>query len=190
MATAAAVYQDTPAIVRGVSGPYAVEIEVTILDVLADNFGSDAADDLPDSWQVRYFGADAAKAGKYDDFDNDGVGNLIEFASGTDPANGKRQPLRFESGALAAPGMPLFDYSITTNALPYRALFVRRKNSGVHYNPQFRADLANWYNAATPVEVLAEDDAFELVSVRFPVFIAGRRSSSKFFRLNLTTNHK
>ncbi len=187
LATAGAVYEDTPATVRGASGPYAAEIEVSILDVLGDNFGSYAIDGLPDAWQVRYFGVAAEDAGKYDDFDKDGVSNLIEFASGTDPAGGGRQTLQFADGVFTAPGLPAIDFSPTTNALSQRALFVRRKDSNIIYRAQFSRNLSTWSNATTPLEILADDGEFELVGVRFPVLIGGLRSGTKFFRLDLTS---
>lgn len=189
LATAAAVYQDTPGIIRGASGGFSAELDLSVIDRLRDNFGTYAADGLPDEWQVRYFGMGALKSGKYDDFDGDDVGNLIEFASGTDPSSAAsgRQPLRFENGVLVSPGGPLVDFSPATNALPYRALFLRRKDSTIIYRPQFSRNLAAWSGATTPLEVLGDAGEFEVVGIRFPVLIGGLRSSSKFFRLDLTS---
>lgn len=189
LATPAAVYQDTPAVVRGGNGPFSGELTITILNSAPDNYGTYAADGLPDSWQIQYFGFDAPKAGKYDDFDGDEVGNLIEFASGTHPASAASGPqaLRFAGNTLVSPGKPVTNYSPAPNVLDYRVLFVRRKDPAARllYGPQFSRNLVNWSKATTPLTVIADDGTFELVSVRFPVLIGGIRSSHKFFRLNV-----
>lgn len=44
------------------------------------------ADGLVDGWEIRYFG-DIAKQGAEDDFDSDGLNNLMEYDLGTDPSN-------------------------------------------------------------------------------------------------------
>jgi hypothetical protein len=190
LATPAVVYQNTQAVVRGSSNQFSDDLALTVLDTLPDNFATYATDGLPDLWQIQYFGLNAPKAGKYDDFDGDEIGNFIEYASGTDPsslATGP-QPLTYSGNTLFAPGSPLVDFSPAPGVLPYRVLFVRRKNPVVtlNYSPQFSRNLASWSNATTPVTVLADDGTFELLSVRFPVLIGGLRSSSKFFRLQFT----
>ncbi len=43
-------------------------------------------DGLVDGWEIRYFG-DIAKQGAEDDFDFDGLNNLMEYDLGTDPTN-------------------------------------------------------------------------------------------------------
>ncbi len=189
LATPAAVYQDTPAVVRGGNGPYSGDLTLTILNSNPDNFGTYTADGLPDTWQIQYFGFNAPKAGKYDDFDGDETGNLIEFANGTHPASAGSgsQALRFAGNSLVSPGQPTVDYSPAPNVLDHRVLFVRRKDAaGLQYGPQFSRNLATWSNATTPLTVIADDGIFEVVSVRFPVLIGGIRSSSKFFRLNVS----
>ena len=190
LATPAAVYQDTPAVVRGGSGPFLSDLTLTILNSAPDNYGTYAADGLPDSWQIQYFGFDAPKAGKHDDFDSDGVGNLIEFASGTHPAStaSGEQSLQFADNTLVSPGKPITDYLPAPNVLDHRVLFLRRKDPAarLNYSPQFSRNLATWSNATTPLTVIADDGTFEVVSVRFPALIGGFRSSSKFFRLNVS----
>ncbi len=190
LATPAAVYQDTPAVVRGGNGPFSGDLTLTVLNSAPDNYGSYAADGLPDSWQIQYFGFNAPKAGKYDDFDGDEVGNLIEFASGSHPASSASGPqaLRFAGNTLVSPGKPITDYSPAPNVLDHRVLFVRRKDPAARlsYGPQFSRNLTTWSNATTPLTVIADDGTFEVVSVRFPVLIGGLRSSSKFFRLNVS----
>jgi hypothetical protein len=53
-------------------------------------------DDLPDWWEVKYFGAITEQSGS-DDYDNDGYSNLQEYASGTDPTVKNAQPTLIEN---------------------------------------------------------------------------------------------
>lgn len=53
-------------------------------------------DDLPDWWEVKYFGAITEQSGS-DDYDNDGYSNLQEYASRTDPTVKNAQPTLMEN---------------------------------------------------------------------------------------------
>ncbi|MBU0624410.1 MAG: PKD domain-containing protein [Candidatus Thermoplasmatota archaeon] len=53
-------------------------------------------DDLPDWWEVKYFGS-IAEQSRSDDYDNDGYSNLQEYASGTDPIVKDPQPTLMEN---------------------------------------------------------------------------------------------
>ncbi len=86
-ATAGAVYQDTPALVRGTWQTYSGTLGLTVLNVLPDNFGTYAGDLIPDDWQVRYFGTGNPLAGPAIDADGDGFDNLFEYRAGLDPAD-------------------------------------------------------------------------------------------------------
>ncbi len=191
LATAAAVYQDTPATVRAASAGFSGELGLTVLDTNPDNYGSYAADALPDAWQIQHFGLNSPKGGRDDDFDGDRVSNLFEFSNGSDPANPASgvAPLSISGNTLLSPGTPLVEYLPAPNVSDYRVLFIRRKDAAAarfRYTAQFSRDLIAWPNATTPLTVVAGDGAFEVVSVRFPVLIGGRRSGMKFFRLNLS----
>ena len=190
VATASIVYQDSQATVQASGSGLVGSFNLTVLDVDRDNYGSYAGDRLPDPWQISHFGLNTPRAGQDDDFDADGIVNLIEFAHGTNPANLKSgvHPLRMSGGALASPGVPVIEYAPAPNVLPHRMLFIRRKDAAdlnLNYLPQFSRNLSAWSNATTPVTVIADDGTYEVLSVRFPVLIGGQRSSSKFFRLNL-----
>ncbi len=46
------------------------------------------ADNLPDEWEIQYFGGtDVANGGEDEDFDGDGVSNYDEWVAGTDPSD-------------------------------------------------------------------------------------------------------
>ncbi len=49
-------------------------------------------DDLPDAWEIAYFGSIVAHAA-LDDADNDGLVNFLEYAFGLNPARGDSQTL-------------------------------------------------------------------------------------------------
>lgn len=191
LATAAAVYQDSPATVRAASSGFIGEMELTVLNAKPDNYGSYAGDALPDAWQIQYFGIGSPMGGRDADFDGDGVSNLFEFSNGSDPAStgSGAAPLRISGNTLLSPGTPLVEYLPAPNVLDHRVLFIRRKDAAAarfRYAPQFSNNLTTWSNATTPLTVIADDGSFEVVSVRFPVLIGGRRSAAKFFHLNLT----
>jgi hypothetical protein len=79
LATAAAVYQDTVAVVRGTYETFTATANLTVLNILPDNFEIYAGDGLPDDWQVFYFGVNNPAAGPLLDPDDDGQDNLFEY---------------------------------------------------------------------------------------------------------------
>jgi Cadherin-like beta sandwich domain/Abnormal spindle-like microcephaly-assoc'd, ASPM-SPD-2-Hydin/Cadherin domain len=127
---------------------------------------------------------------------NNGVKNLLNFAFNVNPTTAG-------GGALAYTGTfggPLVTTPITTGqqstrmepsagGVDFRGLFVRRKDAtsaGLTYTPQFSADMITWQDStATPV-VLADDGVNQIVSVPYPVFIAGKKA--RFFRISVTIN--
>lgn len=191
LARAAAVHQDSTATVRATSGALSGDLTLTVLNSDPDNYDTYAKDGLPDAWQIQHFGPGSLAGGQNGDFDEDGVGNLIEFANGTDPANSGSGtgPLRLSGNVLQSPGTPVIEYAPAPNVLDHRVLFVRRKDAAalnLSYAPQFSRNFQVWSNATTPLTVIADDGTYEVVSVRFPVLIGGLRSSSKFFRMKLS----
>ncbi|MDD2455529.1 MAG: hypothetical protein PHE10_04270 [Kiritimatiellae bacterium] len=86
LATAHAVYQDTPATVRGQWGDADETLALTVLDTLPDNYGSYAADSIEDGWQIGYYGFDNPNAAPgYDPF---GTGdNLFKYIAGLNPTD-------------------------------------------------------------------------------------------------------
>lgn len=103
LATAGIVYQNTAATAQGSYAGNTGTLNLTVLDILPDNFGTYAGDGLPDSWQFQYFGLNNPNGAPALDPDGDGQTNLFEYTAGiipTDPLS--RFLLRIEP----VPGQP------------------------------------------------------------------------------------
>ncbi len=85
LATAGTVYQNTAASVQGAFGGFTGTLNLTVLDTIADNFGSYAGDGIGDDWQVQYFGLNNPNAGPNVDFDGTGQTNLFKYIAGLNP---------------------------------------------------------------------------------------------------------
>jgi hypothetical protein len=99
LVTAGIVAQNTPASVQGMLGGDTATLPLTVLNTIADNFGSYASDGLPDDFQVQYFGFDNPLAAPNLDVDGDGQTNYFEWVTGLSPISGAS---RFET-ELAVP---------------------------------------------------------------------------------------
>jgi len=87
LATAAIVYQDGSASVKGDHDGFSDSLGLEILNTNIDNFGGYAADGIDDAWQVRYFGLENPLAGPLVDPDGDGQDNLFEYTADVDPTD-------------------------------------------------------------------------------------------------------
>jgi hypothetical protein len=88
LATAGNTYQDTPATVGGTAQSLSGQLNLMILNVTNDDFGTYAGDQIDDSWQVQYFGQPPnANASPSADPDGDGQVNLFEFTAGLVPTD-------------------------------------------------------------------------------------------------------
>ena len=86
LATAGTVPQNTAATVQGSFGGFTGSLNLTVLDTIPDNFGSYAADGLPDDWQVQYFGQPPnTNAGPNADPTGSGHTNLFKYIAGLNP---------------------------------------------------------------------------------------------------------
>ena len=77
--------EETTSYIITATGPVgSISDEITITFLVADN------DDLPDDWELQYFGSlDALRDG---DNDGDGVSNYIEYKINTDPTDSASRP--------------------------------------------------------------------------------------------------
>lgn len=87
LATAAPVYQNTPATAQGLFAGMAGALNLTVVNTLPDNYAPFAGDGLPDDWQVQYFLLNPANAGPLLDPDGDGQNNRFEFIAGVIPTS-------------------------------------------------------------------------------------------------------
>ncbi len=143
------------------------------------------------AWRTTFFGAATANIGNLDDFDHDGVVNLLEFAFGTNPAStaGGLAPLRYTGtfaggGVITATGQPV----TLIEGSDIRAVFVRRKDhltAGLTYTAQFSATLASWHDSTATPAVLADDGTWQIVSVPYPALVGGQ--VPHYFRVSVTT---
>ena len=121
-----------------------------------------------------------------------GLRNLLNFAFGIHPVTGGSGALQYAGtfagdGTITATGLPRTWVETNVNGEDRRALFIRRKDfvaAGLTYTPQFSTDLTTWVNSSAGPLVLADDGTNQIVSVPFPIFIAGERTH--FFRLSAT----
>jgi len=85
LASAGAVYRDTPAGARAVYEAKTGTVSLLVQDVNPDNYGLYASDGVPDGWQVDAFGEENPLGGGSADPDGDRVPNSGEYAGDTDP---------------------------------------------------------------------------------------------------------
>lgn len=103
LATAATVYQNTAATAQGVYAGNTGSLVLTVVDSIADNFGSYAGDGIGDDWQFQYFGLNNPNAAPLLDPDHDGHNNLFEFTAGIVPTDSTS---KFSYRIEPVPGFP------------------------------------------------------------------------------------
>jgi hypothetical protein len=122
LATAGTVYQDSPATVRGSLGTLTGLFDLTVLNVLPDNFGSYAGDGIDDSWQNQYFGLNNPNAGPLMDPDGDGQNNQFEFAAGLIPTDAMSRFLLRVEPVAGQPGQQRLVFSPRFDGRTYNIL--------------------------------------------------------------------
>lgn len=144
-----------------------------------------------ESWLNTYY-----PVGKFvdpmGDDDADTIPILDEFAFGTNPVVPSPGPLQYTGtfsggGAIASTGQPITMFEPVVDGIDFRAMFVRRKDyvaAGLTYTPQFSANLTDWQDSTATPTVLADDGTHQIVSVPYPVFIAGEKP--RFFHVVVT----
>lgn len=147
-----------------------------------------------DQWREDNFGTNAAGSGDGDDADNDGIPNLLEFAFGTDPNDNSSGSTSLiytgtfvGNGEITQAGQPMAKIEGAAAGIDFRALFVRRadhQDAGLTYTVQFSADLETWQSSTAFPTVLAEDGGLQIVGVRYPRFVGGKKA--RFFRVKVS----
>ena len=87
LATAATVYQNTLATVQASYQGLSGTLNLTVLNVNTDDYGSYAGDGLPDDWQVQYFGLNNPNAAPTKDASGTGQTNLFKYIAGLNPTD-------------------------------------------------------------------------------------------------------
>jgi len=87
LAAGETVPMSQPATARVAYLGFMADLNLTVLNVNTDDFGTYAADGLADDWQVQNFGEDNPLAAPGLDPDGDGFTNLFEFTAGISPTN-------------------------------------------------------------------------------------------------------
>jgi len=188
LATAGSVYQDTLANAKAIYQGLVGLLPITVRNLTNDDFGSYAADGLPDPWQVQYFGESGLQtaAGRNADPDADGLTNFQEYAFGMDPSLGSSGTLQWSGSELLARGAPTPFASGTAGNFTFRAVFARRKNfvaAGLSYTVEFSGDLTSWKASTSTPSVLAGDSDIQAVSVPYPFFVNGKKAT--YFRVRV-----
>lgn len=147
-----------------------------------------------ENWRQTHFGNTTADTGHDEDFNHNGIDNLLEFAFGTHPVTSNPSALRFigtftGGGIIGATGQPIRAVENPGPANDTRVLFVRRSDfaaAGLTYVVQFSAALepGNWMPGTAEPTVLADDGMHQIVSVPFPPLAGGRQT--RFFRVQVT----
>ena len=127
--------------------------------------------------------------GPMDDFDGDGIPNVLEYALGMAGASGGGSGALVVDGAtLNSTGQPI------SKQLPppgggtpeWCAIYIRRKDhvqAGLTYTANFSADLGTWEASTETPTILADDGIYQAVCVPYPE-IEGQ--PARFFKLSVT----
>lgn len=138
------------------------------------------------AWQRLYFTpteiVNPATTGPLADFDNDGIGNLLEFALNLDPSFNGQVTMLPDTGLR---GLPRIGVETISAADHLTIEFVRRtgaSGSGLIYTPQFSADLSDW-QAVGMETVVAINPRWERVKVVDPTTTGS--ASKRFARVKV-----
>jgi len=165
LVVASNVYAATGATVQAAFQSAVGTLGLQILNVTDDDFGNYANDNLPDPWQVRYFGDSSTNAGPTLDPDGDGQPNSFEYAAGTWPTNAGSR-FSFYLGNITngsrdiifAPSIPGRTYT-----LEYRDSF-----STGSFTPLTGAPVSDINFARTTTDTAASNSRYYRVQIALP----------------------
>jgi hypothetical protein len=184
--TAGSVYQNTSAEVHAVYQSMEGTLQISVVNTGNDDFGNYAADGLPDTWQVQFFGDNGSQGGPTADGDSDGLNNLQEYAFGMNPSQGTAAALAWNGSTFESAGTPIAFASGTGGSFTFRAVFARRVDylaAHLTYTVEFSGDLVTWKASASKPTVLATNSQVQAVSVPYPFFVNGKKA--RFFRVKV-----
>jgi hypothetical protein len=117
-----------------------------------------------EAWRLRYFGSidNSGDGADLNDFEHDGLTNLLEFGTGSDPTQPSSAP-----GVLNRNGNNLeFIYTRADGAV----------SDGILFNVEWSDDLAAWSNQGITESVLSDDGTIQLVKSIVPIDGSTHRS--------------
>ena len=145
-----------------------------------------------EAWRQFYFGTSVTDTANNQDFNHNGINNLLEFAFATNPVTSTAAPLVYSgtlagAGIVTAPGQPTVVLESTPTGVDFRALFSRRTDftaAGLTYTVQFSPDLLDWTSSIIAPSILADNGTAQIVSVPFPGFLNGKKA--RFVRVQVS----
>lgn len=165
LVAAANVYTATSATVQGAFQSAVGTLGLQILNVTDDDFGNYANDNLPDPWQVQYFGDSSTNAGPTMDPDGDGQPNSFEYVAGTWPHDINSKFLFYIGNLTSGSREIVFRPSIPGRnyTLEYRDSF-----SSGSFTPLTGATVSDINFARTTTDTAATDSRFYRVQITLP----------------------
>jgi hypothetical protein len=123
-----------------------------------------------EAWRQQYFGSpdNSGNGADTNDFDLDGLTNLLEFATGSDPTQPSVMP-----GVVVRNGNNLeFTYNRADGAL----------SDGILFDVEWSDDLSVWSTQGVTESILSDDGTLQLVKATVPV----DSSNHRFLHLKVT----
>lgn len=171
LVTAGAVYQDASASVQGVFAGMTGSVNLTVLNTIADNFGSYGGDGIGDDWQVQYFGLNHPSAGPLLDPDGDGLNNLVEYGALLNPTLSGIIPTQTVKNG----GVLEFSYPRSVSAFNQGLNFIVEWSDTLNTN--------DWHTTSVTQQVLSDNGTVQQVKATVPDGGSGHR----FVRLKVTS---
>jgi alpha-tubulin suppressor-like RCC1 family protein len=174
-----------------VTGLNTVQVEVTAQDGVTQRLYSVQITRAASfaQWSTSTGITGTTSTGPLDDFDGDGLANMIEYAFGMSGASSSGLGgLVLNGSVLTGTGQPI-SLSLPPpggGAPQWCAIFIRRKDhvqTSLTYTPNFSANLSTWQVSADTPTVLADDGIYQALCLPYPL-ISGQ--PAKFFNVQVS----
>lgn len=157
VATAADVYEDTPAAVQAALEGWAATLNLLVKNVGNDDYGIYAHDGIPDGWQVQYFGTNNSNG--------TGPNALFKYTAGLDPTNPASV---FMMNLSATNGNPALVFSPRWTNRTYTVEYATTL-AGENFQPLNGAPQSDSGNVRTVIDLKATNAArFYRVRITYP----------------------
>ena len=136
------------------------------------------------TWATSY-GLNGPAATRDADPDGDGIKNLIEYESGTDPKSGLMQTVGISGNTISQPGLPQITLVGTGDQQRLRVVYLHRLgDSTVTATVQFSDNATSWTNTTHTPTVVATSAAFEALAIEDDIFVPAKEV--RFAKVNFT----